>query len=82
LHRGLFPEDGNKESQQEADDDTGHDGEVEAEFVPLDIDIPWEPPDPGELIPQDQDHPYPRIPARIAPRMMRIFPRLPRGDIV
>ena len=53
----LFSQQGEDQGQQEADDDTGHEGEIKGEFIPLDNDIPGEPPDPGDLIPQDHDQP-------------------------
>jgi hypothetical protein len=49
----LFPEERQEEGQDEADDDTGYNGEIEAEPIPLYIDIPRELPDPGDFIPQD-----------------------------
>lgn len=51
--RGLPLEERKEQRQQEADDDAGHEGEVKGEPFPLDYDIPGEPPDPGDLVPQD-----------------------------
>jgi hypothetical protein len=56
--KGLFPKKGKEESQEDTDDDAGHEGEVEGELIPLDIDITGEPPDPGDLIAEDQEQPY------------------------
>ncbi len=47
----LFSEQVKEESQEEADDDTGHEGKIEGELVPLDDDIAGEPADPGDFIP-------------------------------
>jgi hypothetical protein len=58
--RDSLPEERKEQGQDEADDDTGHNGEVEAEPIPFDNDIPREPADPGDLIPQSQDQPYSR----------------------
>jgi Ni,Fe-hydrogenase III small subunit len=47
---GSLPEDGKEKGQKEADDDAGHEGEIEGELVPLDINIPGEPADPRDLV--------------------------------
>jgi hypothetical protein len=39
--KGSLPEEAEEEGQDEADDNTGHNGEIEAEPVPLDKDVPW-----------------------------------------
>lgn len=52
--RYLFSEKSEEQGQDEADDDTGYNGEIEAEPLPLDVDITRKLPDPGDLIPQCQ----------------------------
>jgi hypothetical protein len=56
----LFPEERKEQGQEKADDDTGHNWEIKAEPLPLDVDIPRKLPDPGDLIPQGQEQSYPR----------------------
>jgi hypothetical protein len=51
FYRRLFSEEGKNEGQKDTDNDARHEGEVEGELVPLDIDITGEPADPGDLIP-------------------------------
>ena len=56
--RTSFSEESKEQGQQEADNDTGHEGKVKGEPFPLDNDIAGKLPDPGDLIPQGQDKPY------------------------
>ena len=51
----LSPEERKEQSQDETDDDTGHNGEIEAEPLPLDVDVPGELADPGDFISEDQE---------------------------
>ena len=55
---GLLPEESEEQGQDDADDDTGYNGEIEGEPLSLDVDIPRQLPDPGDLIPQGQEQTY------------------------
>ena len=51
----LSPEERKKEGQDETDDDAGRNREIEAEPLPLDVDIAGELPEPGDLVRQGQE---------------------------
>ena len=53
--RRSLPKESEEECQDEADDDAGRNREIEAEPLPLDVDIAGELPEPGDLVRQGQE---------------------------
>jgi hypothetical protein len=52
--RDLFPEYPKQQRQDDADEDAGGDGEIEAEFFFSNNNIPWKPSDPWNFLSNKQ----------------------------
>jgi hypothetical protein len=55
--KGLFPEQRKQQGQDNADENGGHNGEIEGKVLFSDDDISGKPPDPRNFLPDQQEDP-------------------------